>query len=144
MTIKHNGLPRSLRLIKSAEFGAVLSAPKEKTFRCYSDYFSLSALKTENRGVVRFGFTVGKHNAHLSVERALIKRLMRESARKNLFDISEALLGREYGLDINIRLKCKMPSVDNGVLSKQTRKKLLQNDIEALFFNFKRKIMKNP
>ena len=143
MTIKHNGLPRSFRLIKSAEFGAVLSAPKEKTLRCHSDYFSLSALKTENRGMVRFGFTVGKHNAHLSVERALIKRLLREAARTKRFDISEALTNHAYGLDINIRLKCKMPSVDSNALSKQARKKLLKNDIEALFFIFRRKIVKN-
>ena len=137
MTIKHNGLPRSLRLIKSAEFGAVLSAPKEKTLRCHSDYFSLSALKTENKGMVRFGFTVGKHNAHLSVERALIKRLLREAARTKRFDISEAMTNHAYGLE------CKMPSVDNNALSKQARKKLLKNDIEALFFIFRRKIVKN-
>ena len=36
---KPNGLPRSIRLIKSAEFGAVLSANKTKLIRSYSDFF---------------------------------------------------------------------------------------------------------
>lgn len=130
---KPNGLPRSFRLIKSAEFGAVLSARKENLIRSRSDFFSLAARKTDNAGGVRFGFTVGKHNAHLSVERALVKRLLRETARKSRTKILATLSEKTYGLDINFRLRAKLPSCHGGNLSKVARRHLLQEDINQLF-----------
>ncbi len=137
---KPNGLPRSVRLIKSTEFGAVLSANKEKLIRAYSDFFTVSALKTDQVGQVRFGFTVGKQNAHLSVERALVKRLLREKARKSRVAIAESLKDRNFGLDINFRLKCKLPACHSNGLTKTARKILIRNDIEKLFGFFMSKV----
>lgn len=137
---KPNGLPRSIRLIKSAEFGAVLSANKTKLIRSYSDFFTISALKTDQIGLVRFGFTVGKHNAHLSVERALVKRLLREKARTSRQTLIQALSDRQYGLDINCRLKCRLPDCSQKDLSKKARKILIRNDIEKLFGYFLSKV----
>lgn len=133
---KPNGLPRSIRLIKSAEFGAVLSANKTKLIRSYSDFFTISALKTDQIGLVRFGFTVGKQNAHLSVERALVKRLLREKARTSRQTLIQALSDRQYGLDINCRLKRRLPDCSQKDLSKKARKILIRNDIEKLFGYF--------
>lgn len=133
---KPNGLPRSIRLIKSAEFGAVLSANKTKLIRSYSDFFTICALKTDQIGLVRFGFTVGKQNAHLSVERALVKRLLREKARTSRQTLIQALSDRQYGLDINCRLKRKLPDCSQQDLSKKARKILIRNDIEKLFGYF--------
>ena len=138
--IKPKGLPRSVRLIKSAEFGAVLSANKEKLIRSYSDFFTVSALITDKVGCVRFGFTVGKQNAHLSVERALVKRLLREKARNSRLSIVKALSGRNCGLDINFRLKCKLPPCAPNGLSKGARKVLIRNDIDKLFGFFISKV----
>lgn len=137
---KPNGLPRSIRLIKSAEFGAVLSANKTKLIRSYSDFFTISALKTDQIGLVRFGFTVGKQNAHLSVERALVKRLLREKARTSRQTLIQALSDRQYGLDINCRLKRKLPDYSQQDLSKKARKILIRNDIEKLFGYFLSKV----
>ncbi len=137
---KPNGLPRSIRLIKSAEFGAVLSANKTKLIRSYSDFFTISALKTDQIGLVRFGFTVGKQNAHLSVERALVKRLLREKARTSRQTLIQALSDRQYGLDINCRLKCRLPDCSHKDLSKKARKILIRNDIEKLFGYFLSKV----
>ena len=137
---KPNGLPRSIRLIKSAEFGAVLSANKTKLIRSYSDFFTISALKTDQIGLVRFGFTVGKQNAHLSVERALVKRLLREKARTSRQTLIQALSDRQYGLDINCRLKCRLPDWSQQYLSKKARKILIRNDIEKLFGYFLSKV----
>ena len=137
---KPNGLPRSIRLIKSAEFGAVLSANKTKLIRSYSDFFTISALKTDQIGLVRFGFTVGKQNAHLSVERALVKRLLREKARTSRQTLIQALSDRQYGLDINCRLKCRLPDCSQKDLSKKARKILIRNDIEKLFGYFLSKV----
>ncbi len=137
---KPNGLPRSIRLIKSTEFGAVLSANKTKLIRSYSDFFSVSALKTDNVGCIRFGFTVGKQNAHLSVERVMVKRLLREKARQSRLILLNALEGRKYGLDINFRLKRKLPVCSLNGLSKKARKKMIQSDIDRLFDYFVSKV----
>ncbi len=134
--LKPNGLPRTIRLIKSADFGAVLSCSRDQSIRAYSDFFSVSARKTSNLNTVRFGFTVGKHNAHLSVERALVKRLLREASRTNRLLMIEALQEKEYGLDINFRLKCRLPVCGSSGLTKQARKILLRNDIEKLMKHF--------
>lgn len=134
--LKPNGLPRTIRLIKSADFGAVLSCSRDQSIRAYSDFFSVSAKKTPNINTVRFGFTVGKHNAHLSVERALVKRLLREASRTNRQLMIEGLQEKNYGLDINFRLKCRLPVCGSNGLTKQARKVLLRNDIEKLMKHF--------
>lgn len=140
---KPNGLPRSFRLIKSAEFGAVLSADRTKLIRCYSDFFTVSALKTDKVGLIRFGFTVGKQNAHLSVDRAMVKRLLREKARQSRLAVLRALNGRNYGLDINFRLKRRLPKSGSHDLTKKARKFLIQNDIDRLFEYFISKVTRN-
>lgn len=140
--LKPNGLPRSIRLIKSADFGAVLSCSRDQSIRAYSDFFSVTAKKTSHIKTVRFGFTVGKHNAHLSVERALIKRLLREASRQKRLLMLEALHDKTFGLDINFRLKCRLPVCSSNGLTKQARRLLLRNDIDKLMNLFIRKISK--
>lgn len=140
--LKPNGLPRSIRMIKSADFGAVLSCSRDQSIRAYSDFFSVTAKKTPQAHIVRLGFTVGKHNAHLSVERALVKRLLRESSRQKRQLMIEALQDKDYGLDINFRLKCRLPVCGSNGLTKQARKILLRNDIEKLMKIFISKLSK--
>ena len=137
---KPNGLPRSFRMIKSAEFGAVLSAPKQDQVRSFSTYFAVAAIKTPHPGLVRFGLTVGKHNARLSVDRALVKRLLREASRVKRQAIQNSLLDKDYGLDVSLRLKGRLPVCEPDGLSKQARKILLRDDIEKLYFYFLRKL----
>ena len=137
---KPNGLPRSIRLIKSAEFGAVLSANKQDLIRAFSDFFAIHALKTSQKACVRFGFTVGKHNARLSVDRALVKRLLREKAQTSRLRILEAISDQEFGLDITLRLKKKLPDCSDSLLNKKARKELLRNDIDKLMDHFLRKV----
>lgn len=137
---KPNGLPRSFRMIKSAEFGAVLSSPKQEQVRSFSTYFAVAAIRTSRKGVVRFGLTVGKHNARLSVDRALVKRLLRESSRVKRQTIQNCLQDKDYGLDISLRLKARLPVCEPDGLSKQARKVLLRDDIEKLYSYFLRKL----
>ncbi len=140
--VKPNGLPRSIRLIKSADFGAVLSSSKEDSIRAFTDYFSVKAMKTNNIGDVRLGFTVGKHNAHLSVERVLVKRLLREASRRQRKTIQELISNQNYGLDLNFRLKQKLPVCGSNELTKQARKVLLKQDIDKLLETFIAKLAK--
>ena len=79
-----SSLPRRGRLIKSASYGVVLSSRGPKTVRLSSRWLTLTALlkpESETGERLRFGFTVGKANAHRGVDRVLVKRILRESAR---------------------------------------------------------------
>lgn len=87
--------PRSLRIIKSADYGVLVHTRNENTFRLTSKYFSINAMKfPEEPGRLRFGITVGKRNAHRSVDRAVVKRTLREAARKQAPNLA-ALLGEQ-------------------------------------------------
>lgn len=67
-----------MRIIKSADYGVLVHTRNENTFRLTSKYFSINAMKFhEEPGRLRFGITVGKRNAHRSVDRALVKRTLR-------------------------------------------------------------------
>ena len=111
--------PRSLRIIKSADYGVLVHTRNENTFRLTSKYFSINAMKfPEEPGRLRFGITVGKRNAHRSVDRALVKRTLREAARKQAPNLA-ALLGEQgVGLDVSLRLRVplkEIPGIDQGV-----------------------------
>lgn len=111
--------PRSLRIIKSADYGVLAHTRNENTFRLTSKYFSINAMKfPEEPGRLRFGITVGKRNAHRSVDRALVKRTLREAARKQAPNLA-ALLGEQgVGLDVSLRLRVplkEIPGIDQGV-----------------------------
>ncbi len=56
-------------------------------------------------GRVRFGFTVGKHNVPRSVDRALVKRVLRECARHQLPAIAAQCRERGVGMDVSLRLR---------------------------------------
>ena len=50
--------PRSLRIIKSADYGVLVHTRNENTFRLTSKYFSINAMKfPEEPGRLRFGIT---------------------------------------------------------------------------------------
>lgn len=102
-------LPRYRRLIQTSAFGAVLSARGDASFRSSSKWLAVSALiRPANEPVgLRFGFTVGKANAHRGVDRVLVKRILRESARATLYSqVSPAAR-----LDVVIRLRRKLPTL---------------------------------
>ena len=115
----------------------------ENTFRLASKYFSVNAMKfPENPGRLRYGITVGKRNAHRSVDRALVKRTLREAARKQAPALA-ALLGEQgVGLDVSLRLKVSLkeiPGIDQGVCA---LKQSLRNDAQALMETLQRRLPK--
>lgn len=125
--------PRSLRIIKSADYGVLVHTRNENTFRLTSKYFSINAMKfPEEPGRLRFGITVGKRNAHRSVDRALVKRTLREAVRKQAPNLA-ALLGEQgVGLDVSLRLRVplkEIPGIDQGV---NALKLSLRTDAQSL------------
>jgi ribonuclease P protein component len=135
--------PRSLRIIKSADYGVLVHARNENTFRLASKYFSVNAMKfPEEPGRLRFGITVGKRNAHRSVDRALVKRTLREAARKQAPTLAALLGGQGVGLDVSLRLKVplkEIPGIDQGVAA---LKLSLRNDAQALMETLLRRLPK--
>lgn len=76
---------------------------------------------------VRFGLTVGKRLARRSVDRVLIKRILRESARHSAPELASVAPG---DLDVLLRLKAPLPareSTPRGQL-----KRALRDDADAV------------
>ena len=109
---KANSFPRSLRLIRTADYGVLVHARGENVIRVSSRFFSATVMKQPDRpGSLRFGITVGKRNSPRSVDRALVKRVLRESARHEAGEIL-ARMNETEGLDVSLRLKT--PLVEAG------------------------------
>ena len=127
-------LPRRSRLIKSAAFGAVLSSHGPDSVRKSSKWLSLTAqLKPGSNGnpCLRFGFTVGKANAHRGVDRVLVKRILREAAR----NARPTLLEAGISADVVLRLKRRFPKRDEGE-SIRGLKEEIRLDCDALLQRF--------
>ncbi len=100
-----NKFPKSARILKSEDFGSVLRAQGPGSIRLGRDSVSVCAQAHKQAGLVRFGFTVGKKNVKRSVDRALVKRIMRECARKALPEMRHVCTRLGLGLDISLRYR---------------------------------------
>lgn len=124
------GFPRSSRLIKSSDFGVILRTRNAQSFRVHSAYFTAGCLENSEPHRVRVGITVGKRNAPLSVDRAIVKRTLREAARLRLPELREILASRNLGLDVSLRLKTELCSL--GASSRSSLKEKLRADAAVL------------
>lgn len=80
---------------------------------------------------VRFGFTVGKRNARRAVERNLVKRVLRESARHAFGQVAE--LARERDLALAVSLRLKAPLVPKGeAIPRGELRRALRAECDAL------------
>lgn len=122
-------LPRAFRIIKTEEFGVILRTRNEHSFRVHSAYFVAGCLENSREDVVRIGVTVGKKNAPLSVDRAIVKRQLRESFRLHLPELRQALPAGT-GLDVSLRLKAGLKGLKAE--SRSELKRVLRSDIDAL------------
>ncbi len=99
------GFPRSMRIIKSSDFAAVLTAKGRDVFRLKSGYFSATCLKRPSEGgSLRFGITVGKKFAPHATARVVVKRALRETARHQAPYLIALLCETGVGLDVSLRL----------------------------------------
>ena len=125
--------PRQLRLIKSEDFSKILTAPRDTTLRVHSHHFTATVmLRSREQGPLRIGITVGKKNAHRSVDRALVKRTLRETARHQAPYLIALLCDTGVGLDVSLRLKkalSTIPGTDTGV---RALKQALREDAQEL------------
>lgn len=135
------GFPRSLRLIKTSDYGVLVHVRNENTFRVASKYFSCNALKVDGvPGRLRIGITVGKKNAKRSVDRALVKRILRETARKQAPSLVAYLREQGMGLDVSLRLKSPLNSVSEQSQGVKALKSALNEDVACLMQVLSRKV----
>ena len=106
------GFPRSVRIIKSEDFGKLLRSENPGAVRLGRDLVSVNVLPNKDIGRVRFGFTVGKHNVPRSVDRALVKRVFRDVSRHDLPQFRA--LAEELGVGLEIGLRIRRPLKNIG------------------------------
>lgn len=140
----HYTFPRRLRLIKTADFGVVVRTRNENTFRVDASIFVAQCMRRpEASGVLRFGVTVGKKNAPRAVDRVLVKRILRESARIQAPILCELLAQRELGLDVSLRLKVPLITIgDRSAV--HALKKTLREDADRVLREVCRKVRRIP
>jgi ribonuclease P protein component len=97
---------RSRRLRRPSEFAAVLAAPRTHALRAARHWLSMTAAWfPSEQPAVRFGSTVGKRNARRAVDRNLVKRIVREAARRAAPELEATCHQRGLRLDVSFRLK---------------------------------------
>lgn len=109
------GFPRSVRIIKSEDFGKLLRSENPGAVRLGRDLVSVNVLPNRDIGRVRFGFTVGKHNVPRSVDRALVKRVFRDVSRHDLPQFRSLAEELGVGLDIGLRIRRPLKNIGRDV-----------------------------
>lgn len=125
-----NKFPKSARILKPEDFGKVLRAERSGSIRLGRDSVSVCALAHKQAGLVRFGFTVGKKNVKRSVDRALVKRIMRECARSALPAMRVACARQGFGLDVSLRYRT--PLLVRGDVTVAQAKALVRRSTELV------------
>jgi ribonuclease P protein component len=93
-------------LRRPADFAAVLAAPRSRSLRAARHWLSMTAAWFPGETpAVRFGVTVGRRMVRRAVDRALVKRILREAAWLASPGLA-AQSTRRYGrLDVAFRVK---------------------------------------
>ncbi|HVG03653.1 MAG TPA: ribonuclease P protein component [Burkholderiaceae bacterium] len=127
----------SLRRLKTpAEFSALLRAPRERSIRAARTMLSINAAwepaNGDAVGRVRFGVTVGKRNARRSVDRALIKRVVREACRHYAAPFEDCATQGSARIDIALRLKSSLVDAHGAPLSMRAWRRQVRTDANDL------------
>jgi ribonuclease P protein component len=115
----------------------VAQAGRDEGFRAARRWLALaSRWQATAAGGVRFGLTVGKRNARRAVDRATVKRILREACRHALGELEAAATGR--AVDVVLRLKSPLPGRD--ALPRAELKRALRAEADALLADLKLRI----
>jgi len=109
------GFPKSHRLTKTDEFSSVFSF--RKALRSSTFLLHYRPRGIEQAGGARLGLVVAKRFLRRSVDRNLIRRVIREAFRKIHFDLPSA------DLIVRLGVKPALP-LDRKVLAEETRRLL--------------------
>lgn len=133
------GFPRSVRIIKSEDFGKLLRSENSGAVRLGRDLVSVNVLPNKDIGRVRFGFTVGKHNVPRSVDRALVKRVFRDVSRHDLPQFRALAEELGVGLEIGLRIRRPLKNIGRDV-AVAAAKVLVRSGTEACLRAVKKRL----
>lgn len=86
----------------------MLATPRNQSLRAARHWLSMTAAwSCSDAAAVRFGITVGKRNARRAVDRALVKRIVREASRHAAPALEDQCRHRGLRLDVAFRLKAR-------------------------------------
>lgn len=132
----------SLRRLKTpAEFSALLRAPRERSIRAERQMLSINAawvtaasrsLSGTKSGAVRFGVTVGKRNARRSVDRTLVKRIVREACRHRAAAFEDCAAQASARIDIALRLKAPLVNEHGAPVAMRVWRRQIRADADSL------------
>jgi RNase P protein component len=133
--------PAARRLRDSASFAAFASSGRAvavgRWWRGSRRWVSVAALINDAQAATnaahppcRFGVTVGKRNAARSIDRSLIKRVLREAARRAAPALDAAAATQALQLDVVLRLKAPVPAP--ATLARVQLKRELRAEADAL------------
>ena len=132
------GFTAARRLKTPADFTAVLRAPPERAFRAARQLLSINAawvatpMTGPPAGCVRFGVTVGKRNARRSVDRALIKRIVREACRHQAAAFEAQADRASARIDVAVRLKAPLVDKDGEALAMRAWRRQVRAEADDL------------
>lgn len=132
------GFASARRLKTPAEFSAVLRAPRERSIRAARQLLSINAMWVVNAvirppaGSVRFGVTVGKRNARRSVDRTLIKRVLREACRHQAAAFEAHAAQASARIDVAVRLKSPLVDARGEALAMRAWRRQVRAEADDL------------
>ena len=127
------GFGRCRRLLRPSEFASVLAAPRPQAVRAARHWLSMSAAWfPSDVPSVRFGFTVGKRNARRAIDRALVKRIVRDASRRAAAGLEAACAARGLRLDVAFRLKAARTAGAADQPSVAAWRRALRDEADAL------------
>lgn len=132
------GFASARRLKTPAEFAAVLRAPREQSIRAARQLLSINvawvatAISSPPASSVRFGVTVGKRNARRSVDRALVKRIVREACRHQAASFEAQAARASVRIDIAVRLRSPLVDTDGEALAMRAWRRQVRAEADDL------------
>ncbi len=84
------------------------------------------------RGSVRFGVTVGKRNARRSVDRTLVKRIVREACRHYAGAFEDCAAHAAARIDIALRLRAPLVDAGGAPLAMRVWRRQVRADADGL------------
>lgn len=121
------------RLKSAADFAAVLRGQNGASLRAARKYLSVTAvLISRDPASARFGITVGRRNARRAVDRALIKRIVREACRRHAGAFERGVAPAGLGIDVAVRLKSALIDGQGRPLAMAQWRRNLRAEADAL------------
>lgn len=132
------GFASARRLKTPAQYSAVLRAAREQSIRASRQMVSINAAWTaagtigDGAASVRFGVTVGKRNARRSVDRALVKRIVREACRQRASAFECCAQKAAARIDIALRLRAPLVDARGEPLAMRSWRRQVRAEADAL------------